>query len=284
MSQSFSICCLKSYGDLVIIHNVLKKFDFDPVKIQLLLGVHLKELNLLLNSNIPALYIGLDSNLVDVPDCYNIKKSGIIAAVRSLSNIHSEMNYIKRDSNSFFILDSMSLRERFIFRGFNTISISEKSKNIYLGYIELFKNLLQKKNSKQPLNSSGTKIGIFPMSRVAAKALPERLIDKIFSHLPLGQFDCHINIFEDYGKVLNPSLPVRYMKKNFSTLIEVMSEYDFIISSDSLTAHLAEFLDKPVFVFTPKPNSYWLPLSAYSNCYWSEFAFDEVNLTRFLRI
>jgi len=278
-----SICCLKSYGDLVIIHNILKKFNFDFSSFQLVLGSHLDELNALLGSELNTKELYSFPNILDVPGCYNIKKVGILTAVQSLFLMYKQVHALPDAKNLTFIVDQTSFRERFIFSALNVKSIPKDSMNIYLGYENLFSNFLAPQKTDNFFSNIGNKVGIFPDSRVDSKVIQATLLRKILSEIPDDQFECVINYFEGEAPAEKAKLPLKYMKKNFTSLLDSMKAYDCIISSDSLTAHLAEYLEKPVFVFTPTSNTYWLPLSAFSANYWSDFHFNKKAFASFMR-
>ncbi|AWW44056.1 hypothetical protein [Polynucleobacter paneuropaeus] len=249
---------------------------------RLVLGDHLINLNVLLNQDIQTFKLLPPSDHSDVPACYDVKKNGLFESIRSLFYLSKEIHCLPNALNSIFLIDRLSFRERVIFTGLNSKGISHNSRNIYLGYEEIFDSFFTKKNIHSRFTLPRNKIGIFPASRVFEKELPKTLIQKILSQLSSDRFDCTVNIFDDVKGKIGSGLPTRYMKKNFSTLLDTMKDYDYIISSDSLTSHLAEFLNKPVFVFTPRPNSYWLPLSSFANNYWSEFTFDSSSFQDFL--
>ncbi len=283
MNPLLSICCLKSYGDLVIIRNNLNKFELDSSSAQLVLGSHLDELNMLLGFELDTKEIYSFPKFLDVPGCYNIKKVGISIALESLYRIYKQVHALPDAKNLTFILDQTSLRERFIFSALNVRSISKDSINIYLGYENLLSNFFSPKKTDTLFSNVGSKIGIFPDSRIDSKVIQPNFLKKILSEIPCDQFECAINYFEGEAPTQNAKLPLKYVKKNFSSLLESMKAYDCIVSSDSLTAHLAEYLGKPVFVFTPTSNTYWLPLSSFKANRWSNFNFNKLAFARFIR-
>ena len=64
---------------------------------------------------------------------------------------------------------------------------------------------------------------------------------------------------------------MRHTQRNFSSLIDAVSGSDLVVTADSLPGHLAEYLDVPAYVVSPKDNLYWLPLSCFTNGGWSRF-------------
>src|SRR3546814_823984 len=59
--------------------------------------------------------------------------------------------------------------------------------------------------------------------------------------------------------------------RNFGAMVGALKDVSLVISSDSMPAHMAEFLQKPVFVLSPVPNPYWLPLASFQTSAWSLF-------------
>jgi hypothetical protein len=57
-------------------------------------------------------------------------------------------------------------------------------------------------------------------------------------------------------------LPLVEMPRTFPATIEAVMGADRVISADSMTAHLAEYYGRPVFVCSRILKHYWLPLSA----------------------
>jgi ADP-heptose:LPS heptosyltransferase len=72
-------------------------------------------------------------------------------------------------------------------------------------------------------------------------------------------------LFEDEAINSEISCPVVKIPKKFNSLVDKLREYYFVLSADSLPAHLAEFFILPIFVIGPRPNKYWLPQSSFEH-------------------
>ena len=106
-------------------------------------------------------------------------------------------------------------------------------------------------------------MGIFPGSRVSTKNLPVNVIDRINSSAAGASLRSTLFLLEGERRDLeNADRPHRIVPRSFSALIEAIASVDLVVSADSLPAHLGERLGKPVFVVSPVPNHYWLPLSS----------------------
>lgn len=73
--------------------------------------------------------------------------------------------------------------------------------------------------------------------------------------------------------------------RRFQAMADAVRSVDAVISADSMPAHMAEYFGSPVFVVSPVPNAYWLPLSCLTTDRWVLFnQLDEQadRLSRFL--
>ena len=97
------------------------------------------------------------------------------------------------------------------------------------------------------------------------KVIPQHVIDQLYC--VLRKYNIHVQVLLLSGESVEDSsgLEVTQIPLGFSGLISKLKQADLIVSADSLTAHLGEYLSKPTFVVSPSPNPYWLPYSAYSD-------------------
>jgi ADP-heptose:LPS heptosyltransferase len=112
------------------------------------------------------------------------------------------------------------------------------------------------------------KIIVFPDSRKKEKSFPETLNQKIIK----GLNNIQVQIAK-FGKENNVdgSKDIIYYD-NFSQLAQLIKNTDFIISSDSLPAHLAYYFNIPHWIiYNKKVNTEWLTPYCKENHNYSLF-------------
>jgi ADP-heptose:LPS heptosyltransferase len=82
----------------------------------------------------------------------------------------------------------------------------------------------------------------------------------------LGQrgFDTAVLLMPGEAARLPTDVGVTRVERSFEALVAAIAAADVIISSDSLPAHIAGYVGRPMFVVTPEFNRYWLPSQAFS--------------------
>jgi hypothetical protein len=262
------ILSLKAFGDFVIAHSVYirhQKYTGETSSIHFAIGAHLQQLADAMGAT--DVHILKSHGHQDVPAIFDIQKKGLWLALRSAYSLRRQLQIYPSESN--FILDKNGPRERFI-GGHHHLQFLPDAENIYLAYERflnlespVYKNFM---NPKKLLNCL-----IIPSSRLKNKILPTELIVDTVTLLK----DMHISsqVLELEGEAIKVPISIekKIIPKTFDALIHSIRSVDFIISADSLPAHLAEYYKIPIFVFTPTSNKYWLPLSAYKNTAWSNF-------------
>lgn len=262
-----ALVVLKSFGDLMIAINSLSKSQNTNLP-ELLLGSHLLPL-------LDAIgYESMDYHVIDtgasVPALFNIRIDGAAAGIISFLKLRRELSVAGFRSKMRFIVESADFREWLVFFPRDVISLP-RANNIYLAY--------QKYLINNPVDISisprlCTKILICPESRVSTKCFNEELIEKLLS------INLSVNMRSTLAKTpklkLNKSTPESDVLtiSTLNQLAAAIKDSDLIVSADSLPAHLAEFYQKPCFVFSPIRNDYWLPLSSYVSGSWSLFSDD----------
>jgi hypothetical protein len=122
-----------------------------------------------------------------------------------------------------------------------------KQENAYTGKLELFSRFFEMGDRQQvkliaaPQLNQNSRVLILPDSRVAVKQIDAKLVGMIREHFTGPVFDVasfSTYTLSDGGKSY----------QNFSQLIELIGNYDFIIGAESLPYHLANYLQKPHFV------------------------------------
>lgn len=146
----------------------------------------------------------------------------------------------------------------------NKISPIHHGGNIYDSWAAYYGNANLFKTEKSTLK----KLLIFPDSRLKRKEIPEEVLVKLETQLA----DQNIQTSRAYFKKAAKGMSYR----NFTELLQFISEADFIISSDSLPAHLAQFLQKQhAIIYANKINQEWVTPFAKEN--GTAFTFDQVS-------
>ncbi len=145
--------------------------------------------------------------------------------------------------------------------------------NIYDSYRSFFKQSYYHAGDRTSKKEKQPVIIVFPDSRKAEKKLPLTLIDKISVSCE-DRCICRIADFATFKGYESGNGNVHYAKDispaekkivnevsyhNFAELIALIQAADFIISADSLPAHLAQFLNKPHWIlYNQKTNIEWI--------------------------
>jgi ADP-heptose:LPS heptosyltransferase len=136
--------------------------------------------------------------------------------------------------------------------------IHHSNNNIYESYQFFFESKLNIIDTQKHENKFS--VVIFPDSRKKEKKIDQNIIDKISNA-------CNHKIkIASFGKNKMQSESSMIAYENFIQLIQIIKDADFIISSDSLPAHLANYLNKPHWViYNNKINNEWLTPFCVSN-------------------
>ncbi|WP_243374501.1 hypothetical protein [Geotalea sp. SG265] len=261
--------CFKAYGDLVIASNVIRRADLSQNGI--LIGSHLRPL--LDTLNFPG-----QSKVVEVgdvvPALFDIKKCGYLRAMICGFWLKRGIRRILDPRYDTLVFDQLGIRQQFIASQFHIESLGVED-NIYKNYAEFLGISLSITPTISSSKSKRTKVYVFPDSRLREKELPYSLLRDI------------VEVNKRYGKsttIVKVGLPtelppfvgaeIKWLN-GFPQLLSVIRGADAVVSADSLPAHLAEYNQIPVYVFTPVPNDYWMPLSSYADHYFSLFNVDE---------
>lgn len=109
---------------------------------------------------------------------------------------------------------------------------------------------------------------IFPDSRLQRKTIPESVLQKLESQLKSW------GIQPKRGYFKKPNAEISY--HNFNDLVNLIANADYVISSDSLPLHIAQFLQKPhAVIYADTINEEWI--TPYAKKYRTAFTFEEIN-------
>jgi len=233
--------------------------------LRILAGAHLRPL---------VLALGLQSrvDLLDsgprYPAAFDVRSAGLPAAVRSLLALRQQFRRLPSEWRLLF--DRLGIREKLLGAAHESLALRQ-APNIYLAYQATLGCSNIPASTLPRISESGTgKITIVPSSRVAAKRIPLPVLTAVLSRLqPYGE--CEIIDMPGEEIELPANARINRIERSFTALLEVLRGSRLVVSADSLSAHLAEFLRIPCYILTPRPNEYWLPLQAFESRAWSTF-------------
>jgi hypothetical protein len=269
----FAFVQVKAFGDLTIAAASLRALPPPAIaRCSLLIGPHLTNL-------VTALAPGgaietLSLREQGIPPIFDLRNHGLMAGVRSAMLLRDALR--NAASDSVLVMPRSAYRERFI-AGMRPSTTLPPADNVYIAYRHFFQDNLHCEVSLQtesvlvPPSIRG-RVALCPLSRVATKNMSVPLINGIAEFCARAGFRPELLLLD--GECLNRclvDLPIRVVPRRFDALADALTDYSGVISVDSLPSHLAEFRGVPSFVVTPTPNTYWLPLRAYSGQHWGLF-------------
>lgn len=260
---------LKSYGDLVIAARCLRHLLQRPDTSHLLYaGSHLRELGIALGLQDAILWIDSASDR-DVPAAFDVRRKGVFAAVRSLHALRRRLSALPASQELVF--DRLGWRERII-AGDHRARALPVSGNIYSAYAALLRTTAADA-AIEPLSAvhPGGRAVIVPVSRLSHKMVPVADVARTHDTMSKAGLVPEILLLEGEPFQVPTGIPVRVIPRQFSALAQALQRATLVVSADSLAAHLAEYLQRPAFVLTPAPNTYWLPPAAFADAGWACF-------------
>jgi len=270
-----NIVVLRSYGDYVILLNSLRKTTIQQ-PINLIVSSHLQLLHEALKFDFPN---NIHISFVDFKiqnGIFSFLTNKHFFSLGSIKEISSLKQYFKNKKKETYFIEhrQKSLLLQF-FLGIKLKFIYHKN-NVYDCFNRFFE--VQPVLNQEPLFTlnSGSTIIIFPDSRKKNKTIGATTISKLVMALDQKGVQYKIAKFnsgiENKKGMLNE---IGYT--NFIDLVEIVKKADFIISSDSLPVHIAEFYQKPHWIlYNHKINTNWLTPSSSSSNYYSTF--EQTNL------
>jgi hypothetical protein len=270
--QAVAIASAKSFGDFVIAHSVLHRVDSHADdRIRMIACSHLKGLNAILPDDVSVTLV--DTGEDRVPAVFDVKKCGALAAVQSALSLRRVFQGIERNRNEHLAFDILGARERFIAGRWPVISPRIRRANIYETYAQFLAEKDFRSVLPEPLGGRVTprSIGIFPESRLVAKRLDAITLSAIFDRAARAGLDARLFVLEGDVSSQREFPCVVNISRDFRSLAAAIRSVDLVISADSLPAHLAEYIGRPVFVASPAPNEYWLPHGCFTNRHWGIF-------------
>jgi hypothetical protein len=267
-----AIASAKSFGDFVIVHSMLHRVEESAkANIRLIACSHLRALNEILPQDVAVTV--MDSGENRVPAVFDIKKCGAIAAAKSALSLRRRLQRIERKNDELLAFDVLGARERFIAGRWPLVGPKSTASNIYGTYARfLCDQEIPTRAAPSATAETARLVGIFPESRLAKKRLASPTLSVIVDRAATAQLDAKIFVLDGDRTVDRTRPGVIGISRNFESLAAAIRSVDFVISADSLPAHLAEYFNRPVFVASPFPNEYWLPHGCFTHQRWGIFA------------
>jgi hypothetical protein len=219
----------------------------------------------------------------DVPPAFNVRRAGVTRAFGSLIRLRRLLRYIPKDAHLLF--HDYGWRDALIGLGHSHGGL-EPAGNIYLAYERTLLSAgfqVRTAPATQAATLRSGVVRIIPSARWAHRRIPAPVISRICTEVMERGMHAEVVELEGEGSDLPGNVPVRIIKRNFASLIEVIRTSDIAVTADSLPAHLAEYLGVPVFVMSPIAKEYWLPRSCFVGDAWSLFTDNSAFSSWFVR-
>jgi len=260
-----------SFGDFVIAHSVLHRIENQARhRVRLLACSHLSELNAILPSEVPVTFVQSGENRV--PAVFDVKKCGLRAAFYSALSLRGRFQKAARKENEVLAFHVLGVRERFIAGRWPVIAPRRRLENIYETYADFLREQEIGTLATPSLRIETPRtVGIFPESRLARKRLLTPTLAIILERVEHAGFEPKVFILDGDPLPLENQSAIVQIRRNFDSLATAVRSVDYVISADSLPAHLAEYFVRPVFVALSHPNEYWLPYGCFTDKRWGMF-------------
>lgn len=270
--SALSVVAIKAFGDLVIaVDCIERRSPALRARIEILLGAHLRPLFNALDTCIPSLIV--DHREPTLPSLFTWKKDGAVKALGSALGLQRAIGRAGLPKDRVLLFDHLGPRERFVTFGWPQIGLP-KSDNIYLTYDRFLDQLDPAPIDTGTAGRSSGPLRIFPGSRVPAKNLPRDLIEGIVEAANTRGIQTELMLLDGERPDLEASgLPFTQVPRTFDAMIAAVRGAGRVVGADSMPAHIAEYTGRPMFVFSPVDNRYWLPRTAYARGW--DALFDE---------
>lgn len=262
---------LRSYGDFVVAMYTLRG-NSNAGSLQLYASRHLEPLHAALPEDKPEVCffdIGIRRGILGG---FTNKHFATVATLRELFTWRKWIKQLPGLSHTYFYLEQWRrkwLASLFAGKHFRCV---HNGGNIYHSYSNFSGG--SSLHFASPQIKPGDTILVFPDSRKTSKALPAGIVSSIRSACD-GVYNVAVAQFgtPEHGTI-EQDIPKQYYN-SFEALVKLVRTADFIISSDSLPAHLAQLCQKPHWVIYPRTvNHEWLTPHAASEKHYC--CFDEM--------
>lgn len=270
-----NILVLRSYGDYVILLNCVQGSTIQ-IPVQLIVSQHLKALHEALNINIPSNFNIQFHDFKIKRGILGLFTNKFLFTISTLRELFTIKKILKTQNISKVVIEQ---NKRIGFFNFLT---STKASFIYKqnGVYDEFRKYLSSKSNPIPINANfelqNFKVVIFPDSRKKSKCIDIKTLNRIYAILEDKNISYITATFASNNIQDSEADKQNIVYSNFSHLIDIIKNANFIISSDSLPVHIAELLKKPHWILYNKQiNANWLTPSAQESKFYSKF--EELN-------
>ena len=249
------IVTIKGHGD-AIISTILSSYS----KFGAFIVICNKDSAQLLQS-----YISTDKIIFgDFSGLYDIRKQGLLKALKSLFKLITLLKTMNYNDNIFFETNDFRYLIIKLFITAKTYAPKSNNKNIYIKRKNLFESTfnLFLINTTSQIIFSNKYVIIFPKSRITSKEIDLDTLNLLINFLKSNNTIFKIALFKN-DKLT--SLNKRYEEQviyfnDISDLITLIESSDIVISSDSLPLHVTYFLNKQLIpYYNNEINEEWLP-------------------------
>jgi ADP-heptose:LPS heptosyltransferase len=250
------ILLLRSFGDFVIAIAVLRRSSLAD-SYRLIASIHLEplyrsmqEVSPDLNLHISFVNIGIKHKILGL---FTYRHFFDPHSVKELLQLNHLLK-VQRGNQEIYFEQKKRLWLINFFTRKKSYPIHTKG-NVYQSYCDRF-NVVAEDMILKTDRSDHQKILILPESRLPRKEIPQgKVIDLIHSHIEKKQ-EVTTAFFQKQPYSVPGKAAVHLY---FSELIKLIMEADFIITADSLPAHLAQFLNKPHHIcYRNSPSYSWM--------------------------
>jgi hypothetical protein len=261
------VVVLRAFGDLVIAAGSTAAIPGTG----LLIGPHLSPLVEALAPRCPVYTLPYSEQRV--PALFDVRKHGITEALISLMGLYQAFRQVALPVGAHLLLDRVTLRERLILPfGVTHRVLPAKASNIYAAYAEAVGPSPARPATMTAQATGQGLVGIFPGSRLPAKNLPIPVVEAaIRGALRVGHTPI-LYLLDGERPDLEAHFPnAVIVPRRFDAMLSAVAGVGHVVSADSMPAHMAEYLGRPVFVLSPIDNRFWLPGSSFNGNLWRLF-------------
>lgn len=266
---SYAFVGVKAFGDFTVTAASLRGLSPEALsRCTLLIGPHLSELSLALK---PACNVEtLSISECTVPAVFDLKKRGLIAALRSASALRRAL--ATAAPTSILVMPRSGRREVLIAGRRRSLALPP-AENVYVAHERFLEQHVAPVNDSRIVDATPRprRIALCPFSRVAAKNIPSELVVEMAAACARAGFEAELLLLEGERFEHSDAPLIRVIPRSFIALADALSTYVGVISADSLPAHLAEYRGTAAFVASPMANLYWLPAQAFKREHWGLF-------------
>jgi hypothetical protein len=259
---TFDHLSVKGFGDLVIALACLRRVPAARTGLRFLLGAHLVPLWAVLDP--PFAHLVLPRAEPGPAVLFKALSSPPRAVAASAWDLRRAIGRGRGSARSATLLfDEWDIRHRFLGLGARARGLPAED-NLYRRWQAFGREQGWAGEAPAPAPAlAGRLLRIFPGAREENRRLPVPLLRDLVARARDAGLEPEVcSVAGEMPQLRDAGLPLHEMPRDFAATVAAVAGADRVISADSMTAHLAEYLGRPVFVLSPTLKWYWLPLSA----------------------